>query len=246
MTELIIESIPSGAEVTFDGKVIGTTPLTHTIDEPVGLAEFRAECLSGGNVVCSWDVLKTRLEDQTVSRLWWMFTETERRSIAEHAIKNTLFFRIGCKCGGLSNCLGSDGEWSIATCLYDVIVKYPLFAECEQVGTDACYWKNAMANAKDDENCDGYHDEFCVRSTRTYGLPCNVVFCSPIFGHVLMAIQVVEGTESLDNWVIFQYGDYDIKPGHWQMPIGQVAKIWRIKSISCKSIDPEQITEFSI
>ena len=34
MTQLLINSVPSGAEVMIDGEIIGTTPLTTTIDEP--------------------------------------------------------------------------------------------------------------------------------------------------------------------------------------------------------------------
>ena len=224
MPEITFTTVPDADDVEIDDVSM------------YNIAAFRSECLTDGTVTCDWGTLRARLENHDVSRFWWFLTELERRSIAEMAIKNTLFFHIGYKCTGRPACEGCDGEWSEATCLYDTVVKYPIFSEYRSDDSDMCYWKKTLDDV-----------EHCVKTNVSYGLPCNVVFCSPVFGHVLLAIQVVNNIESLDNWIVFQYGSFDIKPGHWQMPTGQVAEIWDVYNISnCGHLDYNIVTEFNV
>ena len=230
MTQLLITSEPSGAEVMIDGEPAGTTPVTISIDED-GLAEFRAECLSGGSVVCSWDVLKTRLEDHIVSRLWWDLTRDERYSIAEQAIKNTMFFHIDyitrSYSGGLPNCEGSDGAvWIDAACTSNGVIRYLKFGQSDFTLIDSCYWK------KDSDS-----PENCHVPDHSYNLPTYMVEgvseTVPNYGHTMCAILIDEQLESLDNLVVFQYLAFDIKPGHQQMPCESVMSVGKSSFFSC-------------
>lgn len=243
MTQLIIESVPSGAEVTFDGKVIGTTPLTHTIDEAVGLAEFRDECLSGGNVVCSWDVLKTRLEDLTVSRIWWDLTRDERYSIAEMAIRNTLFYSIFYKRTGKPNCEGGEGELDRASCVNNAIIRCLKFGEFPDTvpywspNADECYYRQQPTSS-----------EHCYVSNTPYKLPCHFVSRISEFAihHALAAIQIENNYGSLDNWIVFQYIDFDIKPGDKQMPYSSRVIFSKSNGFQCGVSYGTKLAEFSI
>lgn len=247
MTKLIIESVPSGAEVTFDGKVIGTTPLAYTIDEAAGLAEFRAECLSNENVVCSWGVLKTRLEDLTVSRLWWDLTRDERYAIAEMAVKNVLFYYVKYGRGGKADCAGGEGEYIMIVCVQNAIIRCMKFGSTIEVtdmmtgNNDACYFKRSSSDV----------NETCYKQAQ-YNLPCHNISCHEHFGgvgfsHAMCGIQIVEGYDSLDNWAVFQYNEFDIKPGDDQMPYNKKLKFHRLITTQCNGgMDAEYITEFDI
>jgi hypothetical protein len=214
MVELIVESDPSGAEVIIDDEVIGTTPLTIPIE--ISLETFRAECLSNGVVVCDWNTLQARLVNHDVSRFWWLVTEQERRSIAEVAIKNTLFAVITQKRKGHSDCNGGIGEWGSIVCVGNAMIRYLTFAK-PMNQMDTCYWRYRQDAP-----------EVCFAANDTYQLPCFMANCrkiSPQFGHAMCAIQVVQGIDSLDNWIIFQYREFDIKPGSGQMPTGSSVDI---------------------
>lgn len=227
MAELTIESVPSGAEVQIAGIIIGVTPVTCQIDEMLGLAEFRAECLSGGNVVCSWGVLKMRLEDQTVSRLWWDFTRDERYSIAENSVTNTFPSWIQNRRTGDPGCVGGVGDWSTAMCVPNTMIRcLKMFKDPSPNDSDVdrCYWKDYAGN------------EQCFLQPNPYELPCHTVSCinhSRTYYHSLAAVQIDKNTDQLGSWCIFQYSDFDIKPGDRQLPYGSTISIHAPYVIQC-------------
>lgn len=211
MTEMIIESTPSGAEVQIDGAVVGTTPLSIAIGEGVGLTEFRTECLSGGDVVCSWDVLENRLEDQTVSKLWWDLTLDERYSISCTAIENMMFNLFAIKRLGKSDCGGGEGETGFTLCLDNAIIRYLKFSSSDFTKIDEYYWRYGGTS---EEN------EKCWRPDICYNLPGHIISCMPLpvaANHAMCGIQIDTDLTSIDSWVVFNYGNCDIKPGDGQM-----------------------------
>lgn len=211
MTQLTINSVPMGAEVKIDGEVAGTTPLTIPIGEGISLEEFRAECMSDGVVVCSWYILENRLEDQTVSRLWWDLTQGERHSVAERAVKNTLYYDVRWSCTGLPMCAGAGGDWVNACCVQDTMVRYLKFISKSVQGADSCYHKHHETS-----------DVLCYVPEISYNLPGAWASCAtpygPGYGHAMCAIQIGTDIMVMDSWVVFQYTNFDIQPGDWQMP----------------------------
>lgn len=215
MAELIIESVPSGAEVQIDGVIVGTTPLTRT--------------------VYSWDVLKAELEDHTISKLWWSLTEYERRSIAKMAIVNTIPYKANRKGIGEYGCIGNVGGWISASCVHNTIIRYAKFASMgskQYTDLTNCYWKRY-----DDS------DENCFVPDYSYALPCHAVSHGT---HSMIGVHVVAGFDSLDNWIVFQYSDIDIKPGHWQMPIGRLISVNTVTNLQGGGYGRELIVEFNI
>jgi len=241
MAELIIDSVPQGAQVQINGEIVGTTPMALQVDGEVSLAEFRAECFDAGGIGCSWDVMKTRLEDRTVSQLWWDMTEMERRSIAEMAIKNTLFYTLRYGRSGKPDCEGGVGDVMGIVCVQNGSIRALKFGSYS-VGGDSCYYRRSSTSG-----------EFCYVPEIQYGLPCHMVTCTTYagvdrgFGHTICSIQVVDKTDSLDNWILFQYADFDIKPGNWQIPADEYdlcIKISRLIGLSCWSNTCETIARF--
>ena len=230
MPELIINSAPQGAEVQLDGVLYGTTPVTFTIDEVDGLAEFRAECMYDGSVVCSWSVLQPMLEDHTVSRLWWLLTEPERRSIAGKAIMSTLnrtiwYYRKE-----------ENSEWSRqdSPCTYNAIIRFQKFGT--PIGWHNCYW------TYDEDDTVGV----CYAPEHYFGLPTVHV---NTHHHVMCGIQVVDSIDALDNWVVFQYGNPNIKPGNSQMPHGShiiIQDPFPYDFGTCIGFDSRVITTFQL
>jgi len=203
----MFESDPSGATVEIELISGGVSDLDV----------FRAECMSGGMVVCDWETLESRLNDHTVSTLWWELMGSERRAIAEMAIKNTLFYTISNWRDGKQYCAGGEGDIHGADCLQNAMVRYLKFGSDTppslvvgdgSPGGSACYHQKTMAST-----------EFCYVPDIKYNLPCNLVGCNGAnYGHAMCGIRVVKNIDSLDNWIVFQYTDFDIKPGHAQMP----------------------------
>lgn len=157
----------------------------------------------------TWIKLKPLLEDHTISEMWWNLTESDRRSIAELAIKNTLFYMLRQGRSGKPNCEGGEGNFNSLVCLQNAIIRSMKFGT-ELTGADNCYYRRNELS-----------EEFCYLGTH-YDLPCYMVTCSTYgggFGHSLAAIQVNEDTDLLSSWIIFQYSDFDIKLGHWQLPV---------------------------
>lgn len=206
-----------------------------SMDIRLSIEDFRAECLSNGSVACSWDVLKTRLEDKTVSELWWDLIETERRSIAEMAIKNTIFYTIHDVREGASECEGGGGEWKKAVCMQNGIIRY-MQLSTPVAGVDTCYWKNNVGA------------EMCYVPTYPYNLPCNLVVCMGYeFGHMVCAIQVVHNPNVLSDWILFQYSSFDIKPGDQQLPHSSRVTVYQPYVLACNHMtECDIIAEFDI
>lgn len=205
---------PGADDITMDGVSL------NAIDE------FKIECLSNGVVSCDWATLEARLNNHDVSMFWWFLEETERRSIAEMAIKNILFFTISSARSGNPDCEGGIGEWKLAQCVTNTIVRYQKFKYIPSESVGSCYWKHPTTG-----------EEKCIYQTDTYNLPCNIVGCytdDDEWGHGMCAVQVVRGTDSLDNWIVFNYSDFDIKPGNWQMPNNSTVSMMVPAYFSCR------------
>lgn len=196
MVEITLNTSPGTNDVSIDGVSL------NDIDA------FRTECLSGGSVSCDWGALHTRLINHDVSNFWWLLTEQERRSIAEMAIKNTMYFNIKQGRSGEPSCAGGIGSYTELMCTQNAHIRYMKFSGELPTDMDACYWKYGTS-------------EHCYMQNETYGLPCNFLICigpSGTDAHAMCAIQVIDEIDSLDNWVIFQYSTCDIKPGGWHIP----------------------------
>jgi hypothetical protein len=220
MPELTIGSDPSGAEVIIDDEVIGTTPLTIQTEQ-VTLEQFRAESW------IDWDTLHFRLINHDVSRFWWDLTESERRAIAEMAVKNTMFTTYYHGRSGLDNCEGGEGELFGIDCVENALIKYVKFTSNNFYGSPRCYYQRLSGD-----------EEFCMVPEHTYKLPGHYVRAVKLpWGHSMCAIQVRQDMSSIDSWYIFQYWDYDIKPGHWQLPHGARVGFHRPHSVIEYGVD---------
>lgn len=237
MPLLTIESDHAGAQVKINGEDVGITPISILV-EPVDITLFRKEYVSGGNIICQWPVIKSLLENQTIGGFWWDLTRDERYSIAEMTIKNTLFYQLYYDREGKSNCEGGEGEVHDAVCVQNGIVRYLKFGT-STIGGDHCYYRRHIDS-----------EEYCYVPDIQYGLPCHIVGClNPDipFGHAMAAIQIVEGTDSLNNWIIFQYDSFDIKPGNWQLPTsgGNMSiKFGVLSTVSCGGYSHTTIKKF--
>ena len=189
---------------------------------------FKDVCLSGGGVVCDWDTLHVYLINHDVSTFWWFLTESERREIAEMAIKNTMFHNIQLRGTGLSNCEGVDETtFEQCRCGANAIIRYLKFASSKNSDVDHCYWKRTRD-----------HGAECFKPTNSYLLPCHYVqyLSEGPLAHFMCGIQVKESVESIDNWMIFQYRTCDIKVGDSQMLPGAKVVMNLPTSIACSSV----------
>lgn len=201
---------------------------------------FRDECLTGGAVSCDWDTLHARLINHDISRFWWFLTEAERRSIAEIAIKNTLFYTLYYGRSGKPNCEGGEGDVAEIVCMQNALIRYLKFGSDSPPSGSDCYYRR---------NSDS--DEFCYVPDIKYNLPCNIVLCAGYdFGHSMCAIQVVDSFDSLDNWIVFQYSSFDIKPGNPQMPNNDFSdlfvKMEVITTMRCSGYRANEVARWDI
>lgn len=216
MAEITFKVIPKPDDISINGILL------NDIDA------FRTDCLMNSEVVCGWDTLHTNLIDHRVSKIWWFLTESERRSIAEVAIKNTMFYDIMLRGTGLPNCEGADETtFKHCPCGAEAIIRYLKFASTKNSTVDSCYWKRAL----------DYEAE-CFKPTNSYLLPCHYVSYEPedSIGHFMCSIHVKEGVESIDNWVIFQCETCDIKVGDSQMLPGAKVVMNLPTSIACSLV----------
>lgn len=230
MVLITFESVPSEAEVEIDGEYTETTPFDVEIGELP--TEFNDSCLCNGDVICDWGTLKPYLEDHTVSTFWWGFTESERRSIAEMAVKNTIYQLIQ------HYRRGEEGEWKrlASPCTYNAIIRFQKIGV--PIGWADCYWKYTEAST----------DIYNYVPNHSFGLPCVLLNNNY---HVMCGVQVVDAIDDIDNWVVFQYNDVNIKPGSPHMPTGSHVIIQRPfpydeSGYSCIGFDSDTITDFHV
>ena len=235
MPDVTIATIPEADDIVIDDVSMND------------VAAFQSECLTDGVVTCGWDALHTKLNNLDVSRFWWFLTRDERYSIAEMAIKNTLFYELWYGRGGKANCEGGEGDFVGIVCCQNGVIRYLKFGvpvpivDMTTGYVDACYFKRLLSDPT----------ETCYRQD-AYNLPCHIVNCiehftGPGFAHTMCAIQVCEGFDSLDNWIVFQYDDFDIKPGNWQMPHDKEVRMFSPTKVHCGgTLTGEYVAEFDV
>lgn len=190
------------------------SPLDITSNDPIDqnlLTSFRSACISNQKISVTWDLLKTWLINHSVSKIWWGLTETERRSIGEHAIKNTIYYTIIERGTGSPGCIGTNITWKKAYCVDNSRVRIFKFGEPFN-NVDSCYFKDKSWDIK------------CYNFNEYYKLPVfNVsartqVGATDVFGHSMSGLQVNKDTTKYSSWVVFQYSDWDLKPGSRHIP----------------------------
>lgn len=190
-----------------------------------------------------WSEIKPGLEDGSTGQNWWSLTEATRREIATSAIQNTIFYGITYYRSGGSNCTGGEGEWGRAQCQINALLRVIRFGN-GSIGDDSCYWKRGSTG-----------NEYCYVPEKPYHLPCHLISTTISgggWGHALAGIQVVNATNTLSNWIVFQYSNYNIKPGHIQMPKTSGGKdvyatIRAVNGMSgCQDYTSHQIAKFNL
>ena len=239
MKEFLIKSVPVGADVRIGGVSIGTTPITGKIDDG-SLEAFRAECMTDDKVSCTWDVLRKNLEGHAVCRLWWDLTRNERYSITVNAIRNNDYTETALKVlTGAPNCRGAtSGTWA-GSCALAAAIRYTKFAPPCAI-TD----HNGPAPSGNQDGCYFQLGSSlpirCLRQSNPYNLPCYFVqvLNEPMDRrHILCAIQIENSFNRLDNFVVFQYNDVDVKPGDNQMGLNAKVVLYSPLMIGCFGID---------
>lgn len=217
MVAITFASEPSGAELEIEGESCGQMPVE--IETSVGLAEFREECVAGGVVSCEWDMLKVRLEDPTVSNIWWDLTFDERYSIAYMAASNVFNFMVkyfkrvpGCGFGSFEHIGECSSNTTVRFCMFDHLIGCLPESGC-------CFWKR--------DNSDVWHNYTDLKS---YNLPCYFAASAT---HVMAAIGLNQPITTLQDLFIFQYNEIDIQPGCLQLPYGGSLTIQYPTEVSC-------------
>lgn len=176
-------------------RIDDTENITILLDK---LPAFRELCLNEGAVTCSWSVLKTQLEDQTVSLLWWDLTRDERHSIAIEIAENTM------------NCMFTD------PCVVSALVRYLKITSADRpYDTSPDHWTIYEYYW----SCGGGY-ESCWLPDVCYNIPGHIisVYSAPCpNNHAMAAILIDEDMSSLDmpsldSWVIFEYTHIDFTP----------------------------------
>lgn len=210
--KLVISSVPTGATVFLDNKLIGTTPLEVVI-APEGFDDFMALCFHNSSVICSKDFLHPYLTNKSVARYWPYLSKEQRISLGTFIISKFATFQIPEIGDGDHNCKGNVTNWRRAYCLAHALIRFSRmnFAEpYPELGM--CYYNDIHGNIY----C--YID---VAGVEAYHLPCqlvSIVGIGHLYGHGICGLQVGEDETEFSSWLFFQYTEIDIKPGSWQMP----------------------------
>ena len=188
--------------------------------------------------ITNFDALKPYLVSGYIGENWWEFTEDNRRTIAETAITNILFYYISQGRSGDADCAGGTGDKHTIVCLQNANIRILKFGTGVP-GGDNCYYDDIDGN------------EHCYVPDEKFNLPCYYVVCvGQNWGHSMCAIKVNEDIDDLDSWIIFQYNAFDIKPGNWQIPINThddlVLKIYEPTRVSCGAVWGDIITMFDL
>lgn len=153
--------------------------------------------------------LKPYLVSGYIGENWWDFTEPERRRIAETAIRNVLFYEIGSGRYGNANCAGGTGGVLNFMCGHNATIRALKFGRTSITGGDESYYNDLDGN------------EHCFVPNERFDLPCDYIVATShdgCWGHSLCGIRVNKNIDDLNSWIMFQYSDFDIKPGDWQIP----------------------------
>ncbi|MCK5397151.1 MAG: hypothetical protein KAJ33_02745 [Thermoplasmata archaeon] len=203
-----------------------------------GINRFKEACLSDGNVICDWELLKSYLISADVKQFWWHLTKPERFSITEKAVENTFLYNIEQYGHGDSNCEGNVRFWDTATCGHNASIRASKFSPPIPPGpydkTDRCYYRRYPTTK-----------EYCMRPNEFYNLPCHcALWNTTTTTHYMCAIQIDVNKSSLDNWYLFQYGSANIKHGNWQMEGPGILEIGVINWIGCNGMSFSDEVEF--
>lgn len=217
MTPIAFESFPSGADIVIEGEPYGQTPAK--IQTTLDLIWFRDECITNGAVSCGWETLKARLEDQTVSMLWWDLTLDERHSIAHMATSNVLNYMVNHFKRDLG-CGVTGGEHG-GECSSNTAVRLSQFDHLQRCSAESglCWWKRYAGH-----EWHNYTDFVC------YNLPCYVGRAGP---HIMPAIALREQISELRDLFLFQYGDIDIQPGNIQLKDATALTVYLPAEVGC-------------
>lgn len=216
-----------------------TSPFCYFyIGNPNYIEEFRKACISNEQVSCNWSRLESWLNAKAVSKIWWDLTETERRSVAEMTIRNTLFYKLRYGRSGSPDCEGGEGDLKNIVCVQNGLIRTLKFGSYSG-GGHSCYYRQYIDS-----------EEYCYVPEVQYGLPCHIVTCVTYgsgFGHTMCSIQVVDEIDSMDNWIIFQYSDFDIKRGSSQIPSHRYdlyIRFGKLTGLSCGGYSDTTVVRF--
>ncbi len=183
---------------------------------------FRSACMNNGSVKCSWSTIKNWLKDRRVASIWWDLTQTERKSIAVIAIKNTLFYYTDSIRDGNDNCNGPTSSTYKAVCLHNALIRTQLFGYPVD-NSKKCYYKSSSGIYK------------CYYSSDYYGLPAYDIELRTTertgdnaYGHAICGILIVNNMNSYKNFILFQYNACDVKLGDWNFPDDKVDMWFRV------------------
>ena len=185
---------------------------------------FRNQCMSNGSVKCSWVTIYHWLKNRRVSSIWWDLTQTERKSIAIIAIKNTLFYSVYFVRDGNDNCSGPTSSMYHAVCLQNAIIRTQIFGFPVEY-SKKCYYKNQSGR------------DLCYYKEDHYGLPAydielrtTVTTGDDAYGHAICGIQIVNNMNSYKNFILFQYDSCDVQLGDWNFPTNRTDLWFRVYS----------------
>jgi len=180
------------------------------IPEPWSADEFRQDCLDGGSVSCTRELIHGKwLASQRLSRIWWSLAREEREAVAGYIIRNYLFFEIPYRSYGLDKCGGATGEWMDNQCSANALIRFVALGDSEPYRGQVDNWYWSM----DREEIHCY---------------CEYVFRLPVYpavalnmgwSHAMAAFQVGQDEKDWESWILFQYDNEDIQPGDWQLPL---------------------------
>jgi len=187
--------------------LIATNPLyasaTAIIKVVASFDDLKSKCLRNDEVRCDWNTLHGYLLDNTVSNNWWQLTKGQRISILNKILTELFPYAVEYICEGKDNCEGGEGSYKTAVCLHNSAIRVT------RLGSPVYNDKKLYYNTRQDHKTD-----ICF-GLEYYNLPA---YCAGVFGHEIAALQIGENPDEPSSWRLFQYRDFDIKPGDWNMP----------------------------
>lgn len=220
-------------------KILAPTVITTPTPTPsptpptTKLNQFRQACISNETVNVGWSTVELYMINRTVSEIWWYLTEKERRSVLKIADSNNYPTTIPEISDGQGDCKGSYNNWIKAWCRNHVTIKLHIYGKPVTDNCKSFYYKTKSGS------------KHCYYTNQYYDLPYSYVAIrgpeiggTDYFAHAVCGIQVSQDTSTYKSWVFFQYGDHDIKPGNYQIPINEYdLTIYIYKYIDLPSLD---------